>query len=238
MIEFCHEPYSQSTMQARRDFAHVTKSPVIEPPYWFRDTKTEKEYHGIYGAIGWPQRLSEHGDERPGYGVVVGVRKIKAQEAAEARFDILDEIEEQAGSEELLIKACVEMRARWGYGVHESILPVFYGDHRPFELVVAEFNTHIAETSDDDRQAFIVSPPDDFENPKAFDVYMGRLASVLRSKTKRLYIKPFEQIQNRVLAFRRDDPAIMALGGLIHVLLLRQPWMEQTTPSVWQMPEV
>jgi hypothetical protein len=238
MIEFCQEKYPIETMMARRDFAHVTKTRVVEPPYWFRDTATGLEYHGIYGAIGWPQRLSERGDERSGYGVVVGVRKIKGQDPGDARFDVLEEIQELSGSEGLLIKSCVEMRSRWGYGVHESILPVFYGDHRPFELVVADFNTRIAETMNNDRHAFIVTPPDDYDNAKAFDVFMGRLASVLAEKSKRLYLGNHDVIKNRIQAFKRDDPAIMALGGLVHVLLLRQSWMEQSTESVWQMEDV
>lgn len=237
-ITFCQDKYPIAIMQARRDYAHVTNTLVVEPPYWFRDTETGYEYHGIYGCIGWPQRISEQGDERNGYAAVVGVRKIEGQDPENARFDLLDEIQEISGSEDLLIKECVAMRSRWGYGVHESILPVFYGDHRPFELIVAEFNTHIAETTNDDRGAFIVSPPDDFENPKAFDVYMGRLRTVLSANAKRLHLGNSTIIKNRIVSFKRDDPAVMALGGLMHVLLLRQPWMEQTTPSVWQMPDI
>ena len=239
MIEFLQDKYPIATMQARRDYAHVTKTPVVEPPYWFRDTDTGKEYHGIFGALGWPQRLSESANSRDGYAVIVGILKIEGQDPENARMEVLEELEEQSGSEGRLIKACVKMRNRWGYGVHHSILPVFYGDHRPFELVVADFNTRIAETTNDDREAFIVSPPDDFDNPKAFDIYMGRLRSVLvAGQDKRLFLEDGQIIRNRIKTFRRDDPAIMALGGLMHTLLLRQPWMEQTTPSVWQMPEV
>jgi len=238
MIEFVQEKYPEATMMARRDYAHVTKTKVVEPPYWFRDTNTDKAYHGIAGGLGWPQRLSEKANSRPGYAVVVGIRKIEGQDPEEARIDVLEELEEESGSEGLLIKACVEMRQRWGYGVHESILPVFHGDHRPFELVVADFNTRIAENSDDDKDAFVVSPPDDYDNPKAFDIYMGRLRSVLAEKSKRLFLDDGDKIRNRIKTFMRDDPAIMSLGGLIHTLLLRQPWLEQTTPSVWQMPEI
>ena len=238
MIEFLQDKYPIATMQARRDYAHVTKSRVVEPPYWFRDTFTGKEYHGIYGAIGWPQRLTEYGKERPGYAVIIGVRKIKGEDPENARFDVLEELGEISGSEDVLIKDCVLMRNRWGYGIHDSILPVFYGDHRPFELVVADFNTHVAESTNDDRDAFIVSPPDDFDSSNAFDIYMGRLRSVLAAKAKRLNLGDNTIIKNRIVSFKRDDPAIMALGGLMHTMLLRMPWMEQTTPSVWQMPEV
>lgn len=235
MIEHIHEEYPEATMQARRDFAKVTKTPIVEKPYWFRDTDTKREYHGIYGAIGWPQKLSERGDELPGYGVIVGVLRDAGNKAEHAAFHVLEEAEHKA--EDLLIQQCVQMRERWGYGVHKDILPFFFGDYRPFELTVAHFNTRLLEATGTDEHAFIVSPPDDFDQPNAFDIYMGRLRTVLSSEAKRLHLDNHEIIKNRILAFRRDDPAIMALGGLMHTLLIRSPWMEQTTPGIWQMPE-
>lgn len=238
MIIHVQEKYPLETMQARRDFAHITKSRLVEPPYWFRDTETEREYHGIYGCIGWPQRLSEKMDKRDGYAAIVGVRKIADQDAAEAKIDVLDEIEERVGNEGILINRCIEMRKRWGFGVHRDLMPVFFGDYRPFELVVAYVNTKMLEAGAKETDAFVVSPPDDYEAPNAFDIYVSSLGLVLSRQTKRLRIGKAEVIKNRISAFKRDDPAIMALGGLMHTLLLRQPWMEQATPSVWRMPDV
>ena len=233
MIELCSDPYPEMTIQARRDFAIITKTPTVERPYWFRDTGTGREYHGIYGAIGWPQKIVGTGDELPGYGVVVGVLKGKG-EGEEAPFAVLAETEDKAP--EILIQKCVTIRQQWGFGVHHSIMPVFYGDYRPFELIVADFNSRMVERTNE-RMAFVVSPPDDFEQGNVFDIYMGRLRAVLSTDTKRLYLNNAEVIKNRILAFQLDDPAIMALGGLVHVLLLRQPWLDQTTPAVWQLPE-
>lgn len=236
MIELILDPYPAATMQARRDFAHITQQRIIEKPYWFRDTNTGIEYRGIYGAIGWPQKITGRGDELPGYAVIVGARKDEEVQAEESRLDILDEVEER--SEDLLIHECANMRNRWGYGVHDSLIPVFIGDYRPFELVVAHYNSRVSEDTEDESQAFIVSPPDDYESSNSFDIYMGRLRTVLSAKAKRLYINNNTIIKNRIVSFSRDDPAIMALGGLIHTLLLRQPWMEQAIPSVWQIEEV
>ena len=238
MITHIQEKYPIETMQARRDFAYITKSRLVEPPYWFRDTETGREYHGIYGCIGWPQSLSEKGNERAGYAAVVGVRKIAGQDAAEARMDMLEEIEERSGAEDLLIRACIEMRKRWGFGIHRDLLPVFYGDYRPFELVIAYVNTRMIEAGAKETDAFVVSPSDDYDVSNAFDIYVGRLRSVLSAQAKRLHLGKSEIIKNRIVSFRRDDPAIMALGGLMHTLLLRQPWLEQATPSVWRMPDV
>lgn len=233
-IEVIQEKYPEATMQARRDFALIQKQRVVEPAYWFRNTETGEEYHGLYAGIGWPQRVTEKGDQLPGYAVIVAVTKGQGV-AEDAAFKIVEEIESL--SVDLLIQKCIKLRARWGFGVHPHLMRVFLGDYRQFEMVVANYNARVIESDGDDRQAFIVSPPDDFDNLQAFDIFVRRLQSVLTAKAKRLYLGDHEIIKNRILSFRRDDPAIMALGGLVHALLLRTPWMEQSTPSVFQLLE-
>ena len=224
-------------MQARRDFAHITKTPIVEKPYWFQDMETGNEYYGIYGCIGWPQKFQGRGDELPGYGCVLGVRKIEGQDPENAQFDILDDCRQPPGNEDLLIQDCILMRNRWGFGVHNDLMPVCYGDYRPFELLVADFNTKLTDKTGEEH-AFIVSPPDDFDQQTVFHIYVSRLGSVLAARQKRLYLGNHQTTKNRLQGFKNLDPVIMGLGGLIHTLLLRQPWMEQSTPSVWQMPDL
>ena len=235
MIELVHEPYAVETMQARKDFAKITNTPLVERPYWFKNTETGKEYHGLYGAIGWPQRVEENGEGKHGYACVVGVRK-DGHEAEEATFEVLDEAEDI--SVDNLIFKCVSLRDKWGFGVHPSLFEYFTGDHLLFELVVAHYNTRLVEARRSEREAFVISQPDDFEVKNAFDIYFRRLQSVLKAGIKRLYLQENEIIKNRIVAFRRDDPAITAIGGMVHTLLIRKMWMDQTTPSVWQTPEV
>jgi hypothetical protein len=234
MIELVKEQYPKQTMMARRDFAKVTKQRVVQNPYWFRDRDTGREYHGLYSAIGWPQRIAESGDQLPGYSVIVGVVKDKMPPEA-ATMRVLAEFETKA--EEHLIDMSVQLRKRWGFGAHPALLRFILGDHRICETVLGNYNARVIDRDEGDSQALIVSPPDDYDNPRAFDVFMGRLRTVL-TDPKRLYLDRHPIITNRLRAFQRDDPAIMALGGLVHTLLLRTPWMEQATPGIWQMPEI
>ena len=84
-----------------------------------------------------------------------------------------------------------------------------------------------------DNQAFIISPPNDFEHPQAFDLFIDQMRSVVSGSNKRLYFGQGNIIKKRLGAFHRDDPVMTAVGGLVHTLLMRMPWMEQTSPSVF-----
>lgn len=235
MIVLVHDPEPEATMMARRDFAHIQKRPVIENPYWFKDDANGVEFYDLAACVGWPQEVNERGDQLPGYAAVVGVLKEDGVEPEDARFLVLEEVTENA--EMLLIQEAVALRERWGFGAHTNLLRFYWGDYRQMESVVARYNSQVAEMGLDDRNAFIISPPDDFENNRAFDIYVGTLRTVLSPKSKRLFIGHNEVIKNRLLSFRRNDPAIAALGGMVHTMLLRTPWMEQSTSSVFQMPE-
>ena len=233
MIELVQHSHPQETMMARRDFAEITKQPLVELPYWFKAGNVE--YRGLYACIGWPQKIKESGINRSGYGAVVGVIKDK-RPAPDSILQVLEEVEDDSPIN--LVHKCVAMRDRWGFGVHPHLLRVFLGDYRPYELIVAHYNARVIERDEDDSQAFIVAPPDDFDAANAFDIYVGVLRTVFGKDTKRLYLGNTEIVANRIGEFTRDDPAIAALGGLAHTLLLRTPWMEQSTPSVFQLPDV
>lgn len=223
------EQFPASTMMARKDFAKVQNKKLIEPVHWFTDG--DNEYYNLFMGIGWPQRITERADQLPGYSCMVGVEK-SAQIAAEsAKFIVLDEIEEFSVTQ--LLSASVEMRGLWGFGLHKRFLRVFYGDHRTFELTVANYNGRLIEDDGNDLNAVIVSPPDDYDTPQAFDIFLRRLEDVLSEKNKRLNLGNADIIRNRILSFTRNDPAIMALGGLMHVLLMRTPWMESLDSGVF-----
>ena len=223
----------EATMMARRDFAKVRKEKHVEPPFWFEDDKTGRLYRNLYICIGWPQRVTERGDSLPGYSAVVGVLKEEDVPAIDSRFMLLAEVEEHS-VEQLLTKAVV-MRREWGFGVKKDLLSVFYGDFRPFELTVANYNGVVIEMEGNDRNAVVVIPNDDYDTPQAFDVYLRRLESVLSEDGKRLFLGDSEIVRNRLLSFVRDDPAITGLGGMVHSLLMRTPWMEDRSPTVFSV---
>lgn len=236
LIKLIQEKHLIETMTARKDFAKVTNQPVIENPYWFLNTETGREYYGIYSGLGWPQKFNERGDGRPGYSVIVGIIKEDGIKPENANLEVLDECEEE--SVDNLIKNSIRLRKKWGYGTHPSLFEYFIGDHMAFESVVAYHNVQLIEKTGSDRNAFILTPPDDLDTQNSFDIYYRRLQSVMSKEGKRLFIRSNEIIKNRILSFMQDDPAIIALGGLVHTILLRTPWMDQSGSSVWQMQEV
>ena len=233
ILKLCQEKEPQAIMMARRDFAKVTGQEVVENPYWFKNMETGEFYYSIYGCIGWPERVEGHFSKVKGYAAILAILKRSDRKPEAAVFKVVDEIEDK-GVENLIMK-CFKLREKWGFGLHPDLLPVWFGDHLQRELIVAKMNTKLVEKGKDD-QAFIVSPPNDFEYPNAFDNYMDQLRTVLGSE-KRLYLGNSNVIKKRLESFSRNDPVITAVGGLIYTLLMRQPWLEQATPSVFQLPE-
>jgi hypothetical protein len=168
-----------------------------------------------------------------GYAAIIAVLKQEGVEPEKAVFKVVDEIE-CPGAERLIAK-CFQLRGKWGFGLHPDLLAFWVADHRKFEMVTAKVNTRMVQKGRDE-EAFIACPPDDFDMPNAFDLYMDQLKSVM-SQDKRLFLGDSNIIKKRILAFNRDDPVITAIGGLVYTLMIRQPWLEQTTSSMFQMPE-
>jgi len=237
MIEFCQVPYPEETMQARRDFAFVRGERLVDPPYWFTDTETGIEYAGIFGCVAWPAKVSSKDqsvlDPLPGYGAIVGVQR------EDEKFRLLEEIE--VGSPKVLIEKLLAMREKWGFGIHPSILPVFIGDHILFCLTVAQVNSDMIEVKGEavgENDAFMVSPPDDFERPNHFDIYFRQLEYVLSKENKRLIFgKSGEILQKYLHSFARGNPAVMGVGGLVHTLLGRKPWKEELEETTFMLLE-
>lgn len=230
MIQLIVDKFPEETAMARRDFAIVTKTMQYDPPYWFKDTESGREFKGLYGCIGWPGKVTDINDQPPGYACIIGVQK------EDERFRIVDECE--SPTPKMLIEKCLIMRQRWGFKTHPALFQVFIGDHLRFELIVAQFNVMITKGTDDS-DAFIVSPPDDFENPKRFDIYFRQLQYVSQPPPdNKLYYGKSDIIKNQLVAFKRDNPAVIAVGGLIHTLLGRKPWKVSTEPTVFEMPEL
>uniref|UniRef100_A0A6M3LHZ5 Uncharacterized protein n=1 Tax=viral metagenome TaxID=1070528 RepID=A0A6M3LHZ5_9ZZZZ len=234
-IEIHQEEWPAGTEMARRDFAIVTGVKQYDPPYWFVDKETNKEYKGIYGCIGWPGAVMNERDSEqpPGYAAVIGVQR------EDERFHLLEEVD--ALSPKLLIDKCLRMRTRWGFKVHPSLLQVFIGDHLRFELIVAQFNSMMISQRGKGSvgEAFIVSPPDEQENPKHWDIYFRQLQYVVAPEVKLLILgKIGTLLRNQLTEFKRDNPAVLAVGGLMHTLLGRTPWKTRTEDAVWIMPEL
>jgi hypothetical protein len=82
-------------------------------------------------------------------------------------------------------------------------------------------------------QAILIIPPDDFYSPKAFDHYVRSLHSVIVPGSVRFYFGGNDILKNKLREFKRDNPAVMAVGGLVHSLLSRTMWMDQSRSNAF-----
>lgn len=228
---------------ARKDYAIVTGQELIERPWWYEDVETGRLFHDLYACIGWPSEVRESDLGLAGYAAIIGIirphNRVESYNPALAKFLLLDEVESM--DVPTLIDACVEMRTRWGFGVRDGLLSAWYGDPDRFLITMARTNEWLTKAGGPEN-AMLVVPPEDFYSPKVFDQYTRALQSVLLrkggdKKTVRFYFGGFTVLKNRLEAFTKDDPAIMAAGGLIHSLLCRTLWMDELGETVFNVED-
>jgi hypothetical protein len=243
-IELVTDEYPLETLQARIDQSIVTGKPMIEKPYHFRNIATGQAYYGIYGCVGWPSpQASEQAgkDSRPGYLGVIGVVKLKSDtiKVEDTVFQLLDEAQEQDVL--CLMRRWLEMRARWGHLVIPEMLSSLYGNPDRFVMTMAMLNDRLGE-----RDSVSIAAPYDFYDTLMFDTYLRSLRSVftpqamyapLSSSREALMPRFFhgghEVLKTRLREFGQDDPVIVAVGGLVHSLLIQTMWMEQRSENAF-----
>ncbi len=223
-------PEPAALWQARHDHAHITGQELVEPPWWYEDIETGETYHDIFGCIGWPSEASDKTLGLPGYAAIIGVKRpkgldIKAHyDPRDAEFYLL--AESQSLHVPVLLRDCLKMREKYGFGVQPELLSVWYGDPERFTTTLALFNERLGE-----QNAIVLGPPDDFYVPKIFDNYVRSLRSTIIKGEARFFVGACDILPTRAKEFRRDDPCVLAVGGLIHSLLNRCMWMSQVEGS-------
>ena len=241
LIKLVTHPYPMEIIQARRDDAEVTGQPLVERPWWYEHKKTGTLFHDIYGCIGWPSDIDDPHGMRAGYAAIVGVVRpsdnLENISAQDARFVLLEDT--QSRNVKTLLKNCLEMRERYGFGLRSDLFEFWYGDPARFIDDLSVFNERLSRSRHDkNRKAIFIAPPDSYEAPDSFDIYSHSLRSVLHGEReeKRLFAtKEAGILKNRIKEYRRNDPCAMAIGGLIHTLLNRCLWMDDLTPGAWRM---
>lgn len=229
VIKHISHPFASELWQARKDEAHITQQPLIENPWWYEDTESGYLYHDIYACLGWPGEVTEKHIGLPGYAAIVGVIRPKHidekkhYDPRDAKFLLLAECEDIVVPH--LLEKCVDMRQKYGYGIQPELLKVWYGDPDRFYTSLTLFNERLGENRE-----ILMVPPDDWGIPKIFDNYVRSFESCNpddKEKT-RFYFNKHGTLKTRLGEFYRDDPAALAIGGLIHSLLGRCMWMSQS----------
>ena len=222
MIELITHPHPWQTWLARQDHAKITGQEVAENPWWYKDSDTNMLFHGLYGCIGWPEEVQTANIGQPGYAAIIGIVRqtdIPVQVLTrDAQFLILDEVEHE--DVPTLIQEVVMMRDRWGYGIRRDLLTEWSGDAERFQSTLALINERLGEY-----KSVWITQPEDMSGPQAFDVYVRSLRSCLQRTKQRLFYGKCEIIKDRLKSFLRNDPAILAVGGLVHTLLGQCLWM-------------
>lgn len=225
-IKLISHPYAIELLRARTDMAIVYNSELVERPYWYEDTETGQLFYDIYACMAYPSDVTDESFGMPGYACIVGVvrpnKDLDSNNPLNAKFQLIDEIE--SDNVHTLLRSCLDLRDKYGYGEHKGLFDVWYGDPDRFHTTLALLNEELDDKRKD--SALLISPPEDFYEQKKFDIYVRDLGYVLAQESKRLYPGYNYILQNRLMAFKRDDPCILAIGGLVHTLLCRCRWMQ------------
>ena len=227
--------------RANAHIARITGKRRISKPTYYRHKKTGDEYCFLAGGIGWPRDPKE----KPGFAVVVGVVKPDPKTNEKPTMRVLEEAE--APTVDGLLKEAVRFQKRYGAVDCPDLFRVWYGDAERADTSVILFNT---ETTKDPDKIFVVQPYD-FEKPNAFERHVNQIFSSLAvdptTGKKRLYLGECTKLRNHIqnapvdVAVKgdsKDFPALAALGGVVHNLMMLMPWLEfvkpqRTVPTVY-----
>ena len=211
----------------------ITGEQRIPKPVYYRHKKTCAEYCYLAGGIGWPRDPKE----KPGFAVVVAVDKSNEDQPS---MRVLEETE--APTVEGLLKECVRLQKKYGYSECSDLFRCWYGDPERSDTFVNIFNYRGDEAKDPD--SVYIAAPYDFERPNAFERYSNQIWSGLAvdpvSNRKRLYLGGCVKLRNYIqntptdVATKgniKDYPAIAALGGVVHSLMMLMPWLEFARPE-------
>lgn len=216
-------PDALSISRTWMDEAIVTGQPRVEYPFWYENIDTGQMYYDLYGCIGWPSEVSDKDEGMPGYVAIIGVVKPKTQiKVQDALFILL--AEKESRDVPTLLSHLLDIRNEYGFGLFPGFLQTFLGDPDRFITSLALLNERLT-IDHQHKNAILVSPPNDYYEPKAFDHYVRSLRSTMMPDKVRFYFGKNDILKNKLKGFKRDDPAVYAVGGLIHSLLAQCTWM-------------
>ena len=164
---------------------------------------------------------------------IVGVVKGKGK-PEKAPFQLLAEYESHnIGA---LFDEMVNLRAQYGFGLHPGLLQTWIGDESRFVLELAIYNEGLTKAGGN-KQAILITPPNDLNDPKAFDVYIRAISAALDKDAQRLFYGKNDILRNRIREFLDKDPVVTAMGGLVHSLVSRCTWLDHARKNVFVIEE-
>ncbi|NLX50507.1 MAG: hypothetical protein GXY72_00225 [Deltaproteobacteria bacterium] len=228
-------PQAWELRQARIDQAHITNQAIVEKPFWYENTENGQCYYDLLGCIGWPTEVSvQAAKAMPGYAAVVGVVKPKdeAKMIQDAPFQLLAEGESRDVPG--LLKLILSLREEYGFGLHPGLLQGWWGDPDKFVTPLALLNERLISKSGENAAVLII-PPYDFYDPSAFENYCQSFHGAFAQN--RFFWGHNKILRQHVRRFLRGNPAVMAIGGLVHTLLSHCTWAEPSRDAVFVIEE-
>jgi len=238
IIDIVEHPDSELLYQARHDEAVVTGQDYIEKPYWYENIETGQLYHDLYACIGWPSEVTEKNDGMPGYAAIIGIvrpsKSLEHYNPVYAKFQLL--AENQSTDVQTLLSMCEEIRGKYGFGIRKDFLNVWHGDPERFITTISLKNEQLIRQYGENN-TINITPPVDFYQATAFDIYIRSLKSVLLPGNLRFFFGGCNLLKNNLKEFRKNNPSVCAIGGLVHTLLLNCTWMEETNTGIFNIEE-
>jgi len=219
-------------LNAHLDSLNMGPAPYREPAV-YQNMETGDRYLYLAGGIGWPWK------DFPGFVVVVAVGKIPGEEADSPLFTCLDELEDDRI--EGLLEGCLRLRDRYGFRQSDNLFRTWYGDSTRFATLVNQFNMKLHQEQVD---GVYPSAPLDFQQPNHFELYKRRVQSLLTRNdagSKSLILGECSLLRNylqNLPADAEECPAVTALGGAIHSLMVCIPWTVRTQVQEATIPTV
>lgn len=190
------------------------------------------------GGIGWPRDPKE----KPGFAVVVAVDKITNEKPS---IRCLEEAENPRI--EGLLEKCVNLQMKYGHKECPDLFRIWYSaDPERTDTFVNLFNQ---KSPKDSGRVYPVGAHDS-ERENAFERYASQVWRWLTVDSvtgkKELYLGPCNNLRNYIQntpsdatakGSVRDYPALAALGGVVHTLMMLRPWLkfvesERTVPTI------
>ena len=235
-IKLVAHPDAYGIMKSWEDEAIITGEGYVPKPFWFENIDTGQLYYDLYGCLGWPSEVNEKDDGLPGYVAIVGIVKPKSGDRAvrDSVFQILTE--QESKDVPTLLTGAVRMREEYGYNDQPGLLRAFLGDPEKFITMTSLFNERLTYRKRADL-ALLISPPHDFFEAKAFETYVRAIRSSIMPEAVRLYFGTNDILRTRLRGFKKNDPSIMAMGGLVHTMLCECMWMNKISGNSFNVPD-
>ena len=225
-------PEPMEVLMSWTDEAIITGQKLVKRPFWYEDLETNRLYYDLYGCIGWPSEVNDRDEGLAGYVAIVGVRRprVENKPVEEAVFQLVTEYESK--DVPILLDQAQKMRREYGFGIYPGLLESFFGDPDRFITTLAMFNEH-QQMRASRPQHILISPPHDYYELKSFDHFVRSFRSTLMPDHVRFYFGNNDLLRSRLREFRQSDPAVYAMGGLVHTLLSDCVWMNQVRSNVF-----